>query len=126
MKKIPIKATILEAYVALISIVSFLPPFNVLRKQELDLYALILYHNNAYRAVDINLRGDVLSSRSIKKFIVSTLKISNASYANLKKSLKDKGFIENNVPVHLSKIDLTNGYSVIFDIAITKPETKED
>ena len=70
------------------------PPFNRLRKRELDVLAELFYYNEVGKSVEYNKRMDMIFSRTVRLDIIKNLDISKDNLNNNLKELRKKGFIE--------------------------------
>jgi hypothetical protein len=77
----------------LLTLLSSFKPFNTLTKKEMDIYALLLTLNEEKKYIEYDDRMKIIFDYSTKRVLMDKLQISQYSFHNKLKSLRDKGFV---------------------------------
>lgn len=110
--------TIPEKYFhQLIEIFSVLPPVNVLRKRQREVFAEILYYNYKYSKESPVMSNRLLFDYKTKEEIAEKLKISKANLYNIYKELRQLGLLMKDEINPKYKYEYLQPAEIIFDFS---------
>ncbi len=101
---IPIGENQIDVYLMYLKITDM---FNPLTSREQELLAYIMYYNELYSNIEVEIRKRILFDYDTKVEIREKMKVSEANFNNLISNLKKKGVIVND--------SLHKAYNVLFD-----------
>lgn len=88
-----------EFYLKLLTVMWGFPPFNELREQELNLFALVMYHWDLHRGLKIEDRKELVFSVKNRKLMAEELGIKVSNLTTLIYELRKKKLLVDDIPM---------------------------